>query len=66
MDAQWLRIAVELGIGLFAGVLSGLMGIGGGVVLVPAMTFLPSGVSATRLPPPTHRFHETSPLLLAM
>ena len=32
--------AIAVAIGLFAGVLSGLLGIGGGVVMVPAMGFL--------------------------
>jgi uncharacterized protein len=39
VDFDALRMLIELAIGLFAGVLSGIMGIGGGVVLVPAMTF---------------------------
>ncbi|HVF18788.1 MAG TPA: sulfite exporter TauE/SafE family protein [Mycobacteriales bacterium] len=33
-------ILLALGIGLFAGVLSGIFGIGGGVVMVPAMVLL--------------------------
>jgi uncharacterized protein len=40
MDVDWLRILAELGIGLFTGLLSGTMGIGGGIVMVPAMTML--------------------------
>ena len=35
-----MDIALYLAIGLVAGVLSGLLGIGGGVVLVPAMVFI--------------------------
>ncbi len=34
-----MDILLTLGSGLFAGVLSGLLGIGGGVVLVPLMVF---------------------------
>ncbi len=34
------QIAVILALGLFAGALAGLLGIGGGVILVPAMAFL--------------------------
>ncbi len=33
-------ILVFLGIGLFAGVLSGLFGVGGGIVIVPGLMFL--------------------------
>jgi uncharacterized protein len=36
----WIRIAVLLGIGLFSGFLSGLMGVGGGSIMVPAMVLL--------------------------
>lgn len=35
-----LGTLVVLGIGLFTGVLSGLMGVGGGIVMVPAMIYL--------------------------
>ena len=40
MEGEWLKILAELGIGIVAGLLSGLMGIGGGIVMVPAMTLL--------------------------
>lgn len=33
-------VIVFLGIGLFAGVLSGLFGVGGGIVIVPSLMFL--------------------------
>jgi uncharacterized membrane protein YfcA len=39
-------LLVLIGIGLCAGVLSGVFGIGGGVVLVPALIYL-AGFSAT-------------------
>ncbi|HQO00630.1 MAG TPA: TSUP family transporter [Spirochaetota bacterium] len=32
--------AIGIGIGLFAGILSGLIGIGGGIVMVPALVLL--------------------------
>jgi uncharacterized protein len=35
-----MTVAIVLGLGLFVGVLVGLLGIGGGVVLVPAMVYL--------------------------
>ncbi len=35
-----MTYAALLGIGLFAGVLSGMFGIGGGLVIVPALIFL--------------------------
>lgn len=35
-----MTIAITLAMGLFAGILSGLLGIGGGVVLVPMMVFI--------------------------
>lgn len=35
-----VQVLVELAVGLLVGVLSGLFGIGGGVVLVPAMALL--------------------------
>jgi uncharacterized membrane protein YfcA len=34
------HLAIGIGIGLVAGVLSGLFGIGGGIVIVPALVFL--------------------------
>lgn len=40
MDTDWLRLAAELALGLAAGILSGIMGLGGGVVLIPGMVFL--------------------------
>lgn len=33
-------ILIALGIGVFAGVMAGLCGVGGGIVMVPAFTFL--------------------------
>jgi uncharacterized membrane protein YfcA len=36
----WISIAAGLGIGTIAGLLSGLFGIGGGIVIVPLLIFL--------------------------
>lgn len=33
-------LCIPLGIGLFAGVMAGLCGVGGGIVMVPAFTYL--------------------------
>ncbi len=33
-------ILIALGIGIFAGIMAGLCGVGGGIVMVPAFTFL--------------------------
>ncbi len=33
-------ILIALGIGVFAGIMAGLCGVGGGIVMVPAFTFL--------------------------
>lgn len=35
-----MDLAIGIGIGLLAGVLSGLFGIGGGILIVPALVFL--------------------------
>jgi uncharacterized protein len=35
-----VEIGVSLAVGLFAGVVSGALGVGGGVVMVPALVFL--------------------------
>ncbi len=40
MDIEPLRLALEITIGLAVGIISGILGIGGGVLLVPAMVFL--------------------------
>lgn len=40
MDAGWPRIAVLLLTGVFTGFLSGMMGVGGGTIMVPAMVLL--------------------------
>jgi uncharacterized membrane protein YfcA len=42
-----LRFLTAVGIGAFAGVLAGLFGLGGGVVIVPALTML-LGMPTTR------------------
>lgn len=40
MDSGWQRAAVLLLTGTFAGFLSGMMGVGGGTIMVPAMVLL--------------------------
>ncbi len=40
MDAAWPRIVVLLLTGIFTGFLSGMMGVGGGTIMVPAMVLL--------------------------
>ena len=40
MDAGWPKIAVLLLTGVFTGFLSGMMGVGGGTIMVPAMVLL--------------------------
>ena len=40
LQSEATNVFVFLGIGLFAGILSGVFGIGGGVVIVPALIFL--------------------------
>jgi uncharacterized membrane protein YfcA len=50
--ASMHEVVLGIGIGLIAGVLSGLLGVGGGVLLVPAMVFL--------LQFSQHRAHGTS------
>lgn len=40
MDAYWLWLLTFVALGLFNGVLAGLLGIGGGMVIVPAMIWL--------------------------
>ena len=35
-----MDIAIGIGIGLLAGILGGMLGIGGGVILIPGMVFL--------------------------
>jgi uncharacterized membrane protein YfcA len=37
---SWLELAAYLGTGLLAGVMAGLMGIGGGIVVVPALIWI--------------------------
>ncbi len=37
---EWTELAMVLGLGLVAGILSGLFGIGGGLVIVPALILL--------------------------
>lgn len=39
-DSDVTHLAIGIGIGLVAGVLSGLFGIGGGIIIVPALVFL--------------------------
>ncbi len=50
------ELLVDLAVGLFAGVASGLAGVGGGVVLVPAMVYL--------LDVPQHTAQGTSALAI--
>jgi uncharacterized membrane protein YfcA len=38
--ASWLSIGVGLGIGIVAGTLAGLFGIGGGIIIVPLLALL--------------------------
>lgn len=40
MDSGWQKIAVLLMAGVFTGFLSGMMGVGGGTIMVPAMVLL--------------------------
>jgi len=40
MDAGWPKVAVLLLTGVFTGFLSGMMGVGGGTIMVPAMVLL--------------------------
>ena len=40
MDTGWSKIAVLLMTGVFTGFLSGMMGVGGGTIMVPAMVLL--------------------------
>jgi len=40
MDSGWPKIAVLLLTGVFTGFLSGMMGVGGGTIMVPAMVLL--------------------------
>ena len=46
-----MEIPIYIILGLFVGVLGGLFGIGGGVIIVPALLFIP--VSYTHLTLPT-------------
>ncbi|WP_062202656.1 sulfite exporter TauE/SafE family protein [Demequina salsinemoris] len=39
-DLTWLSALGLIGVGLFAGVLSGLLGVGGGIIVVPALMLL--------------------------
>jgi len=40
---SWIELAAYLGTGVFAGLVAGLLGIGGGVVVVPALVWIFSG-----------------------
>jgi uncharacterized protein len=42
-DARWWRIAAGIGLGLVAGALAGLFGIGGGLLFVPTLVWLGLG-----------------------
>ena len=52
-------ILILMGIGLFAGIMSGFVGIGGGIIIVPALVFIlgfsqfqAQGISLTLMLPP--------------
>jgi hypothetical protein len=40
METGWMKVAVLLSTGVFTGFLSGMMGVGGGTIMVPAMVLL--------------------------
>lgn len=53
LDTQILWLLAFVGLGLFNGVLAGLLGIGGGMVIVPAMIWLAPQLGV----PPAHVMH---------